>query len=71
MGRKARLFSDSAAGVNASANLHSLLETAKAHGSEPYAYLREVFMNLPGATTVEAIEELLPGNICFQNRNPH
>jgi transposase len=63
MGRKAWLFSDSVAGVNASANLYSLLETAKAHGLEPYAYLREVFTKLPGATTVEDIEALLPGNI--------
>ncbi len=63
MGRKAWLFSDSVAGVNASANLYSLVETAKAHGLEPYAYLREVFTKLPGATTVEDIEALLPGNI--------
>ena len=39
MGRKAWLFSDSVAGVSASANLYSLLETAKAHGLEPYAIL--------------------------------
>ena len=63
MGRKAWLFSDSVAGVNALANLYSLVETAKQHGLEPYAYLREVFTKLPGATTVEAIEALLPGNI--------
>ena len=63
MGRKAWLFSDSVAGVHASANLYSLVETAKAHGLEPYAYLREVFTKLPGATTVEDIEALLPGNI--------
>jgi transposase len=37
IGRKAWLFSDSVAGVNASANLYSLLETAKSHGLEPYA----------------------------------
>ena len=46
MGRKAWLFSDSVAGVNASANLYSLIETAKANGLEPYAYLREVFTKL-------------------------
>jgi transposase len=63
IGRKAWLFSDSVAGVNASANLYSLLETAKSHGLEPYAYLREIFTKLPGATTVDAIEALLPGNI--------
>jgi hypothetical protein len=63
MGRKAWLFSDSVAGVKASANLYSLIETAKAHGLEPYAYLREVFAKLPAATTVEAIEAMLPGNL--------
>jgi transposase len=42
-GRKNRLFSASVKGVKASANLYSLIETAKANGLEPYAYLRRVF----------------------------
>lgn len=66
VGRKAWLFSDSVAGVNASANLYSIIETAKAHGLEPYAYLRQVFTALPLASTVEEIEALLPGNINIQ-----
>ena len=70
MGRKAWLFSDSVAGVSASANLYSLIETAKAHGLEPYAYLREVFTKLPGATTVEDIEALSPGTINIEHINP-
>ena len=57
------LFSDSVKGVNASANLYSLIETAKANGLEPYAYLRYLFTELPKAGTVEAIEALLPGNL--------
>jgi hypothetical protein len=61
IGRKNWLFSDSVRGVNASANLYSLIETAKANGLEPYAYLRRVFTELPKAETVEAIEALLPG----------
>jgi transposase len=40
-----------------------LIETAKANGLEPYAYLRYVFTELPKADTVDAIEVLLPGNI--------
>jgi transposase len=62
-GRKNWLFSDSVAGVRSSANLYSLIETAKASGLEPYAYLREVFTKLPLAGSVEDFEALLPGNI--------
>ncbi len=61
MGRKNWLFSASVKGVKASANLYSLIETAKANGLEPYAYLRRIFTELPRADTVEAIETLLPG----------
>jgi len=57
------LFSASVKGVKASANLYSLIETAKANGLEPYAYLRYLFTELPQAETVEVIEALLPGNI--------
>lgn len=63
VGRKNWLFSTSVTGVKASANLYSLIETAKANGLEPYAYLRYVFTALPTANTVEAIETLLPDNI--------
>jgi len=63
LGRKNWLFSTSVKGVKASANLYSLIETAKASGLEPYAYLRHVFTELPKADTVEAIEALLPGNV--------
>jgi transposase len=63
LGRKNWLFSASVKGVKASANLYSLIETAKANNLEPYAYLRRVFTELPQAETVEAIEALLPGNM--------
>jgi hypothetical protein len=63
LGRKNWLFSDSVKGVTASANLYSLIETAKANGLEPYAYLRFLFTELPKAQTVDAIEALLPGNL--------
>ena len=48
------------AGANASANLYSLIETAKANGIEPYAYLKMVFTALPQASSLEDIEALLP-----------
>jgi len=63
LGRKNWMFSDTPAGAEASARLYSLVETAKANGLEPYAYLRRVFTNLPQAKTLEDIEALLPWNI--------
>ena len=63
LGRKNWLFSDTVGGAKASANLYSLIETAKANGLDPYAYLRYVFTELPKADTPEAIEALLPYNV--------
>jgi transposase len=63
IGRKNWLFSDSVGGAQASANLYSLIETAKANGIEPYRYLRHVFQALPKATTVDDYEALLPWNV--------
>jgi transposase len=56
------LFSASQKGATSSANLYSLIETAKANGLEPYAYLKKIFTDLPNATTVEEIEKCLPWN---------
>lgn len=63
VGRRGWLFADSVAGARASANLYSLVITAKANGIEPYAYLRHVFTELPKAQCVEDIEALLPFRI--------
>ena len=57
------------AGIRTSANLYSLIETAKANGLEPYAYLRHLFTELPKAETVETIEALLPGNLVEDQLN--
>ena len=62
IGRKNWLFSQSIKGVEASANLYSLIETVKANGLEPYHYLRHVFKELPKAESLEQIEALLPFN---------
>jgi len=51
------------AGAKSSAALYSLVETAKANGHEPYAYLREVFERLPSADTDAEIDALLPWNL--------
>ena len=40
----------------------SLIETAKANGQEPYAYLRHILERLPAASSVEDYEALLPWN---------
>jgi transposase len=63
IGRKAWLFSDTPKGARASAIHYSLIETAKANGVEPYAYLIHVLKALPNAVTVEQIEALLPWNL--------
>ena len=63
LGRKAWLFSDTPAGAEASARLYGLIETAKANGCEPYAYLRRVFTDLPRAKTLAEVEALLPWNV--------
>ena len=63
LGRKNWLFADTARGAEASASLYSLIESAKANGLEPTAYLRHVFTALPRATTLAEIEPLLPHRI--------
>jgi transposase len=66
LGRNAWLFADTPAGATASARLYSLIETAKANGLEPYAYLSQVFEKLPAAVVAEdedVITRLLPWNI--------
>ncbi|MBF0182746.1 MAG: IS66 family transposase [Magnetococcales bacterium] len=63
IGRKGWLFSDSVRGVKSSANLYSLIETAKTNGLEPFAYLRYLFTQLPTAATVDDYENLLPWNV--------
>ncbi len=60
IGRKNFLFCASVAAAKASANLYSLIETAKANKIEPYRYLCKVFTELPRASSLEDIEELLP-----------
>jgi transposase len=62
IGRKNWLFCDTQAGAHASANLYSIIETAKANGLEPHAYLTRLFTELPNAQTVADIERLLPFN---------
>ena len=63
IGRKNWMFSDSQSGAKASAMYYSMIETAKANGLEPYAYLWALLTQLPSCKTVEDYELLLPWNI--------
>ena len=64
IGRKNWLFSDTPKGATASAQLYSSVETAKANGQEPYAWLRHALERLLRATAVEDFKALLP-RICM------
>jgi transposase len=63
VGRKNWLFAGSPDGAKASATFFSLIETAKANGLEPYAYLKHIFEKLPLAQTEQDLKDLLPQNI--------
>lgn len=66
IGRKNWMFSDTPKGATASAQIYSLVETAKANGQEPFTWQRHVLDRLPQATSVEDFEALLPWN-CSPN----
>jgi len=63
VGRKNWLFAGSPDGARARATFFTLIETAKANGLEPYAYLRYIFEKLPLAQTEQDFKDLLPHNI--------
>jgi len=59
MGRKAWLFAGSELAGQRAAIVMSLLQSAKLHGHDPWAYLKDVLTRLPGHLN-SRIEELLP-----------
>ena len=63
LGRKNWLFAGAPDGAEASATFFSLIETAKANGLEPYAYLRYLFEKLPLTQSEPDILELLPNRV--------
>jgi len=63
VGRKNWLFAGAPKGAEASATFFTLIETAKANGHEPYAYLRHIFEKLPLAQSAENHGALLPWNL--------
>ncbi|RMP57508.1 Transposase IS66 [Pseudomonas syringae pv. atrofaciens] len=62
IGRKAWFFSDTPEGTTASAQIYSLVETAKVNGQEPYTWLRHILERWPQAQSVAYYEAVLPWN---------
>ena len=63
LGRKNWLFCDTPKGAKASAIVYSLVESAKANGIEPFAYLQHVLVQLPylgKSPSHEELETLIP-----------
>ena len=63
LGRKNWLFCDTPKGAEASAVVYSLVESAKANGIEPFAYLQHVLVELPylgKCPSHEELETLMP-----------
>ena len=63
IGRKNWLFSNTSKGANASAELYSIIETAKANGVEPLQYLQTLLEELPKRSSGESVEDLMPWTI--------
>jgi len=63
IGRKNWLFAGTPDGAKASADIYSLIETAKANNLEPYKYLRYLFERLPLAESEKDFKALLPMNL--------
>ncbi len=62
-GRKNWLFSTSAEGAFASANLYSLVMTCRANDINPYFYFRHIFTELPKRPSDAPLNDLLPWNV--------
>jgi len=60
LGRKNFLFSGSPRGATASAFMYSLVETVKANGWEPKAYLQTLFERYPFTKNDDERRALLP-----------
>ena len=61
--RKCWFFCYDKVGAQASANLFSLAMTCRANDVDRFEYFSYVFEHLPMATTMEALEALLPWNV--------
>ena len=80
LGRKNWLFCDTPKGAETSAIVYSLVESAKANGVEPFAYLQHVLVQLPylgKSHSHEELESLMPWapyiqqNFAIKNSNAY
>ena len=62
-GRKCWFFCYDKVGAQASANLFSLTMTYRANDVDRFEYFSYLFEHLPMATTLDALEALLPRNV--------
>jgi transposase len=71
IGRKNWLFVGSPEAGDRSATLYSLLISARHHGVDPEAYLRDVIERLPGCGNNKvSLRELLPENWAVAHKSP-
>jgi len=63
LGKKNWLFSDTERGAQASANIFTIIQTAKRNGLDPEDYLKHILSNVALLQTPEGIESLLPWNL--------
>jgi transposase len=66
VGRKNWLFMGSPRGAKIGANWYSIIETAKANGIDPYAYIKYILIRLPYCKTKEERIKLLPWNCSME-----
>jgi transposase len=71
LGRKNWLFAGAPKGAEVSAIFFTLIETAKANGLEPYAYLRYLFEKLPLYQVKSDYLKLLPNRVDLAAINEH
>jgi len=69
LGRKNWMFHGNDAGAEASCRVYSLIETAKANGWEPWAYLNELLAQLPSIRQTGDWQKLLPWAIAKPVKN--
>lgn len=62
IGRKNWLFSQSVGGAEASANIYTLVESAKLNLLDPSEYLTLIIKELPKVTSTDELTKLLPYN---------